>query len=222
MRLYNCNKKKWNEISAEYIRIRDNRELMVAAIKKIDREEFLRNGTISKIKAGSRDAFEEIVRCYQRQVYVLAYGILMNREDAMEITQETFIKVFKSLSTLKDDSKFESWLFTIANNLCIDRIRKNKKFKLQSASYDEIPESAAMVEHNHEEKQYEESIKEKIKNAIHTLPTRQRTIVVMRYFQELKFQEISDNLGISLGAVKKLHFTALEKIREKTLKTGSV
>jgi RNA polymerase sigma-70 factor (ECF subfamily) len=194
---------------------------MVAAINKVSNEDLIKNEIISKVREGSHDAFEEIVRSYQKRVFILAYGILMNREDAMEVTQETFLKLFKSLSSLRDDAKFEPWLFTIANNLCIDKLRKNKKLKLQSVSIDDIPEGVAVADQTPEDEEYEENLKQTIKNTIHTLPARQRTIVVMRYFQELKFHEIADNLGISLGTVKKLHFTALEKIRARTLKPGA-
>jgi RNA polymerase sigma-70 factor (ECF subfamily) len=195
---------------------------MVAVIKKISNEDFIKNDILSKVKDGSQDAFEEIVKSYQKRVFILAYGVLMNREDAMEITQETFLKLFKSLSSLRDDAKFEPWLFTIANNLCIDKIRKNKKLKLQSASIDDIPEGAAVNDQTQKNEKNHEDLKQTIKNIIHTLPVRQRTVVIMRYFQELKFREIAENLGISLGTVKKLHFTAIEKIREKTLKAWSL
>jgi RNA polymerase sigma-70 factor (ECF subfamily) len=195
---------------------------MVAVIKKISNEDFIKNDILSKVKDGSQDAFEEIVKSYQKRVFILAYGVLMNREDAMEITQETFLKLFKSLSSLRDDAKFEPWLFRIANNLCIDKIRMNKKLKLQSASIDDIAERAAISNPAHKNNEYQENLKQTIKNTIHTLPVRQRTIVVMRYFQEMKFREIAENLGISLGTVKKLHFTAIEKIREKTIKAWSL
>jgi len=195
---------------------------MVAAINKISNEDIVKNDILSKVKDGSQDAFEEIVKSYQRRVFILAYGILMNREDAMEITQETFFKLFKSLSSLRDDAKFEPWLFTITNNLCLDKIRKNKKLKLQNVSIDDIPEGVAIVNETSKNEEYQENLKQTIKNTIHTLPARQRTIVVMRYFQELKFHEIADNLGISLGCVKKLHFMALEKIKARTFKAWSL
>jgi RNA polymerase sigma-70 factor (ECF subfamily) len=195
---------------------------MVAVIKKISNEDFIKNDIVSKVKAGSQEAFEEMVKAYQRRVFILAYGILMNREDAMEITQETFLKLFKSLSSLRDDAKFESWLFTITNHLCIDKIRKNKNAKLHNTSLDDIPEGVAVIERTPENERHQEDLKQTIKNTIHTLPARQRTIVVMRYFQELKFHEIAENLGLSIGTVKKLHFTALKKIKERTLKAWSL
>lgn len=194
---------------------------MVAVINKINNEDLIRNDILSKIREGSQEAFEEIVKQYQKRVFIHAYGVLMDREDAMEITQETFIKLYKSLSSLKNEAKFEPWLYAITNNLCIDKIRTNKKLKNQRTSIDDIPEGAAAVVKSPDVEDQNEDIKQKIKDSIHTLPVRQRTVVVMRYFQELKFQEIADNLGISLGAVKKLHFTALQKIREKTLKAWS-
>lgn len=194
---------------------------MVAVINKINNEDLIRNDILSKIREGSQDAFEEIVKQYQKRVFIHAYGVLMDREDAMEITQETFIKLYKSLSSLKDEAKFEPWLYTITNNLCIDKIRSNKKLRNQKTSIDDIPEGVIAVVKPPDVEDQNEDMKHKIKDTIHTLPVRQRTVVVMRYFQELKFQEIADNLGISLGAVKKLHFTALQKIREKTLKAWS-
>jgi RNA polymerase sigma-70 factor (ECF subfamily) len=195
---------------------------MVAAIKKISNEDLIKNDILSKVREGSQDVFEDIVKSYQKRVFIHTYGILMNREDAMETTQETFLKLFKSLSSLRDDAKFEPWLFTIANNLCIDKIRKNKKLKLQSTSIDDIPEGAAISNPTYKNDEYQEGLKQTIKNSIHTLPVRQRTIIVMRYFQEMKFHEIAENLSISLGTVKKLHFTAIEKIRERTLKAWSL
>lgn len=195
---------------------------MVAVIKKIQNEDFIKDDFISKVRSGNKDAFEEIVKLYQRRVFILAYGILMNREDAMEITQETFFKLYKSMASLRDNSKFEPWLFTIANNLCIDRIRKNKNIKLHNTSLDEVPDGAVMTKNTPENDKYNKDLKQTIKNSIQELPPRQQTIVVMRYFQELKFHEIAKNLGLSIGTVKKLHFTALKKIKDRTLKAWSL
>jgi RNA polymerase sigma-70 factor (ECF subfamily) len=195
---------------------------MVAAIKKIINEAVLNDYTISRAKAGDLDAFEAIVKGYQKKVFICAYGMLMNREDAMETVQETFMKIYKSFGTLKDDLKFEPWLFTITNNLCIDRLRKNKNLKLQRTPIEDISELEMPANQNFDKDRDTEHFKNAIKNCIQTLPKRQKTIIIMRYFQDLKFGEIAGTLGISIGTVKKLHFSALAKLKEKAARTWSL
>lgn len=169
---------------------------------------------IVQLKSGSEEAFELLFHKHKKQIFMIAYGFTRNREDAMEIVQETFLKIFKNIASVKEDGKgFNGWINKIARNLSIDFYRKNKKLSERSTEFNE--ELATTSDKSPYEKMEKDSLTNKIKNIIVTLSKRQQTVFIMKHFQGMKFKEIAAQLSVSEGTVKKLHFRAMEAVRKK-------
>ena len=162
---------------------------------------------------GDRDAFMTIVATYQKKVFVLAYSILRDREDALDVVQETFLRFYRKAGLFKEGYSFQGWLLRIAKNLCVDHYRKNtrKRRELESSkSLDELhvtaapdPALAGAGE-----------LREVTARCIDRLAGRQRLVFVLRHVDDLQFNEISETMNISLGTVKSLHFKAVRNLRK--------
>ena len=165
------------------------------------------------------DAFGEIVKRWERKIFALCFGMLAPREeDAREATQETFIAAFKNLSNFRGEAKVSSWLHRIAVNQCLT---KKRRAKVRAESYleDEIlvneanfaaPKSVspARISEQNERLQL-------IRRAVAALPAELKEVIVMKEFQELTFQEISETLELPLSTVKSRVYTALKQLRLK-------
>lgn len=172
------------------------------------------NDLVAKAKAGDTASFAQLVAKYQKGIFMLAYGYFMNRDDALEIVQETFLKAFSSLRTLRDDSSFEGWLYRIATNLSNTAYRKKKKIILLENENILDKEAAKSSGNDVEVIRNVFEVNENLRKAIRSLPKQQKTIIVMRYFQDMKLREIAEKLGLGLGTVKKHHFRAIKSLRE--------
>lgn len=169
-----------------------------------DLEEIL----INKAKQGNTTAFEKLIVSHERNIYSIAYRMFNNEEDAKDITQEVFIKIYRNISKFDQNSKFSTWLHRICVNTCIDEIRKRKG--KQTISIDETIE----LEDSSVKKQYmddgltpEETIIvkediEDIRKAITCLSENHKSIIILRDIQNLSYTEIADITGSSLGTVK--------------------
>ena len=105
----------------------------------IDSTELTDAEIIAKCKNGDRDAFQLLVERYQRRAFGIAYGMLRNREDALDAAQDAFVKVFRNVQSFKGDSSFYTWFYRIVVNVCIDRCRKAKRRK--TVEYDDFSTS---------------------------------------------------------------------------------
>ncbi len=167
---------------------------------------------IEKIKEGDREAFMTLTSLYQKKVFLLAYSFFRNREDALDIVQETFLKLYQKVSLFRKGENFQNWLLQIAKNLCIDRYRKDfgKNKDLQSG----IPvEEMNISSQNSPDPYLSSDLKKIFSTCIKKLAERQRMIFVMKHYNQLKYKEIAQILGISLGTVKSLHFKAVQNLR---------
>lgn len=165
------------------------------------------NKRINEVLQGNQEAFEEIVLLFQHRLYHVCYRMLSSREEAQDIAQEAFVRAYSNLHTFDQKRKFSTWIFRIATNLCIDRIRKKKPdYSLdaqvpgtegldmysQIAAADELPEDEVERMETQERVQYE----------IGRLPEKYRSVITLRYMEELPLQEIADILDLPLGTVK--------------------
>ena len=159
---------------------------------------------------GSREAaFRELLELYQERLYWQCRNIVKNHEDADDVLQNTFIKIFKNIGKFKGDSQLFSWMYRIATNEAITFLKdRAKKQKLSSQ------ELQQQIIYNLENDVYFEgdAIQLKLQKAIATLPEKQQQVFNMKYFQELKYKEISDILGTSEGALKASYHHATKKI----------
>src|SRR5262249_18411157 len=150
---------------------------------------------VERALSGDPEAFGEIVRRWERRIFALAFGMLGREEDARDATQETFLAAFRNLRALRGDAKVSSWLHRIAVNQCIRRQRR-AKVKSETALEDEAEKNAAVfisaaeVSPARAAEASEQIVAVHV--AVSTLPLELRQVVVMKEFEELTFQEISD------------------------------
>lgn len=167
---------------------------------------------LGKIKSGDREAFVTITRLYQRKVFVLAYSFFRNKEDALDIVQETFLRVYQKMGMFKKGRNFQNWLLQITKNLCIDlyRKRQNKKHYLNEGT--DISE--LNVRDPHASETFTASdINHILSICIDRLSEKQRMVFVMKQVNQLEYSEIAQILNVATGTVKSLHFKATQKLR---------
>jgi RNA polymerase sigma-70 factor (ECF subfamily) len=171
-------------------------------------------------RGGDRRAFAELVELYKDKIYHLGYRMLNQRQEAEDIVQETFLRVYSNLDRYDENQKFSTWIYRIATNLCIDRLRKRKaSFSLDAEMSDgEGTDWHAMLASNEPGPESEIILSETqhhIRDAIETLPDKYKTIVILRYLHDLSLQEISDVLNMPVTTVKTRVHRGREFLRKK-------
>lgn len=157
-----------------------------------------------------RKAFENIVRQYNEQLYWKIRRIVLDHEDANDVLQNTFLKAWKKLPEFKGDSKMSTWLYRIAVNESLDFLRKKKVANVVSSDAELSVANRLMADEYFDGDLGQALLYE----AIATLPGVQRTVFNMRYFDEMKYSEISKILETSEGALKASYHIAVQKISE--------
>lgn len=168
---------------------------------------------IDRILQGDSNAYAVLVDRYKNLVFTLALRILKHREEAEEVSQDAFIKAFKSLSKFKGDSKFSTWIYKIAYHSCLDRIKKNKKDEVLR-TIDEYTE--------HKVKSVDgilDGIEKKERNAviqhcIYKLPEDEAALITLYYFEELSLEEIGEVVDLKPNNVKVKLFRIRKRLAE--------
>jgi RNA polymerase sigma-70 factor (ECF subfamily) len=168
-------------------------------------------GLFRRIREGDRDAFLALTRAYQQKVFALAYAFFRDKDDALDLVQETFLRLFQKIDSYEEGRSFEAWLLQVARNLCIDRYRKERSRRVLEAPLpvDDLPVAAAGAE----EAVHASDLRDILSRCVEKLSERQRQIFILRHYSQLKNEEIARSLGLSLGTVKSLHFKALQRLR---------
>lgn len=172
---------------------------------------------ITQTLQGNTQAYANLVTKYQNYVFTILIRMLKNREEAEEVAQDTFVKAFEALSTFRGESKFSSWLYSIAYRKALDTIRKNKRFKTT-----ECIEEYAKIDFRETENALtyieDKERKDFIENCIMQLPEDNAAIITLYYFDELSVKEIAvitklteDNIKIKLYRSRKKLFTLLKE-----------
>ena len=155
------------------------------------------------------NAFQKLLSDYKRPLYNQIRNIVLDHDDANDVLQNTFIKVFQNLNNFKGESKLYSWIYRIATNEAITFI--NKKAKISGATSAEL--KSKIVENLEADTHFDgNEIQIKLQKAILTLPEKQQLVFNMRYFEEVKYEEMSTILGTSVGALKASYHLAVKKI----------
>ena len=156
-------------------------------------------------------AFQKLLRDYQRPLYSHIRNIVLNHDDADDVLQNTFVKVFQHLKNFKGDSKLFSWMYRIATNESITFLQQ--RAKKQGISNEEVKEKAL---NKLESDVYfdGDEIQLKLQKAIASLPEKQQLVFKMKYIEELKYEEMSEILGTSVGALKASYHIAVKKVEE--------
>jgi RNA polymerase sigma-70 factor (ECF subfamily) len=166
---------------------------------------------------GNRDAFGELVKRHQRQMYQLCYRFSGNHEDASDLAQDVFIRAFKGLRSFKGQSAFSTWLYRIGVNVCLNRAAA--RGAPRTVALDRVEPADSRVERPDAALARRERANQ-IRAAITQLPRKQRAALILRVYHELPHDEIAEILGSSTGAVKANFFHALANLR-KLLQDGS-
>ena len=173
---------------------------------------------IQRILSGDEAAFGILVEKHQKSVHALAWRKIGDFHDAEEITQDTFLQVYKKLPTLKDPYKFAGWLYVIANRLCIDWIRK-KNLAIQSLEDTPMEEIEKSSYTHHVSEQSEIAISERrreiVKKLLAKLPESERTVMTLHYLGEMTVKEISKFLGVSVSAIHNRLYRARKRLQAK-------
>ncbi len=171
---------------------------------------------VKQFKEGDERAFNEIVRTYQERLYYLALKLLGDREDAQDISQEAFVKAYYGLKKFREDSSLYTWLYRIVLNLCMNRRRRDKL--VEFVSLDALGEITASKSVNPDKKAEHSELNAAIKEAVDSLPEKQRAIFMLRQYEELSHGEIAEIVGRSVGAVKSNYFQAVKKLQQSLAK----
>jgi len=167
---------------------------------------------VEKIKEGDREAFMTVTSLYQKKVFLLAFSFFRNKEDALDIVQETFLRLYQKVYMFKSGKNFQNWLLQIAKNLCIDYYRKNYGKNKGWQSEKPIDEMNLTVQNEHDPL-ISSDLRGILSTCIKKLAEKQRMIFVMKQYNQLKYSEIAQILDISLGTAKSLHFKAVQNLR---------
>lgn len=176
---------------------------------------------VEQARKGNLEAFSKLVEQNKKLVYHLAYNMTSNREDAEDISQEVFIKVYKSLDKFRGDAKLSSWIYRITMNACLS-LRRKKSSRVKAGSEDvedylehNSTEMNISFEQNPERFAERGFMKKNLERAIIVLSPREKSVFILRNMNELPFGEISEILKLTLGTVRSLNFRALQKLRHQ-------
>jgi RNA polymerase sigma-70 factor (ECF subfamily) len=155
---------------------------------------------IRAAQRGDQEAFEQLVRAYDQSVLRLAMNLLRSPEDARDVYQEAFLRVYRNLHTFRFDCSFHTWLYRIVTNICLDQLRM-----------DSFEEEAA--ESDPERSMWNRQLKQRIENALGDLTPRERMVFELRHYQGLRLRNIGEMLGTTEEAAKNCLFRATQKMR---------
>lgn len=168
---------------------------------------------VMRAKDGDQKAYAELMQRYKDSIYYMALKMVNNKDDAMDLTVETFGKAFENIDRYKPDFAFSTWLFRIATNNCIDFIRKKKLHlvSIDSVVDDEGDDRPLQIKSetlNPEEISIKKQQAEQLRFLVDKLPQRYKTLIILRYYEELSYEEIATQLDLPLGTVKAQLFRA--------------
>ena len=176
---------------------------------------------LAKFKKGDQQAFELLVRKYKTTVFNTIYSVMGNAQEADDIAQEVFLKVYTKADSFKGESSFSTWLYRITVNRCIDELRRRKnkiisyEIEFNQEEKLKLKDVLASRENDITEKLRQKELQDIIQKAMNSLPEKYRIILTLREIEGLSYNEISQIMKISLAKVKIWLFRARQKLKEK-------
>lgn len=189
--------------------------------------ETLINNLVSQVKSGNQEAFEGLVEIYKDKIYRLCYRMVGDRHEAEDLAQEAFIRAYINIQKYSGSYKFSTWLYRIATNLCIDKLRKKKPDYSMDAEmpgtegatlYHQVAGTDPLPEEEIEEKEKSDHLQQEIMK----LPEKYRTAILLKYIEDLSLEEISSVMDLPVPTVKtRIHRgrEALKKVYKKVTKS---
>jgi RNA polymerase sigma-70 factor (ECF subfamily) len=179
---------------------------------------------VKRVRSGDQRAFKLLVERYQRKAYAVALGMLKDKEEAMDVSQEAFVKVYKYLDHFKGDASFYTWLYRITVNICIDVIRKRQSAGGEAVEFDEtlpmdvseanIGALGSRLGTNPQKSALRRELAEKIQEALATVPEKHRAILLLREIEGMSYEDLSRTLDIPKGTVMSRLFHARAKVQK--------
>lgn len=180
---------------------------------------------VAACQSGDRQAFKVLMQRYQRKVYAIAYGFLRNQEDALDVVQESFIKVHRYLGKFEGNSSFYTWLYRIVTNLCIDHIRKNKRHRAlefddglrhDKRGQEAISVGAKPLTNSGDPAQMlkRREILDAVQDGLQYLSDKHRAVIVMRELQGMSYEEMAKAMGCSKGTIMSRLFHARKNMQK--------
>lgn len=163
---------------------------------------------VERYLAGDMVAFDELMSTYERQIYRLCFRFVRNQDDALDLTQEVFIKAFEHLPSFRGDARVKTWLYRVTVNHCLNYVKKN------SREFVEVTESIGKVTPSVHSRLLEDERRELVKGMIEHLPPKQKAILKLRMNDNLSYEEIAGILGRSVSTIKSSVFFALAKLKK--------
>lgn len=163
---------------------------------------------VERFRSGDQRAFDQLVQLYQQSIYYLALRYLKNEADAADLTQKTFVRVFKSIAQFRGDASFRTWIYRIAINLSLNHIRDNKR---EQAA--EIRDDALTTDALGASRMIRGQESQMLRDAIDELPPKQRMVLELRIYDELSFREVAELASCSENAAKVNFHHAVKRLR---------
>jgi RNA polymerase sigma-70 factor (ECF subfamily) len=158
---------------------------------------------LTLVQKGDREAYQKIVVRHMRSAYYVALAFVHNHQDALDLSQEAFIKAFRKIKKFDTERPFFPWFYRILKNLCIDHYKHRRRLN-------EVPlENVRVLEVEHEDRE----MKKALWKGIDELPDEQKEIIVLRYFQQLSYQEIAEILDKPIGTVMSSLYYAKKRLK---------
>jgi RNA polymerase sigma-70 factor, ECF subfamily len=166
---------------------------------------------------GDMPAFEELVARHRDKIYARAFSMMRNEDEAVDLSQEAWVKAWQRLQQFHGDSSFVTWMTRIVINLCLDQLRKHKRMRAESIEQmDEelggVERQMPVITPNPTEKLERGELRQRIDRALAQLSVEHRTVIVMHEFEELEYKEIARRMGCSIGTVMSRLFYARRKM----------
>ncbi len=177
---------------------------------------------IEQAKEGDQSAFQELIFRYDRDILALSLRLLGSREEAKDAYQETFLKVFRAIGLFRQQSSFYTWIFRIATDVCIDRLRKRRKTEEEVRNDSDRSKSrtpltevppAASCQNNPERALHALRLRDRISRALDALSAKERLVFELKHYQGLKLKHIGEMIGSDENTIKDCLYRATRKLR---------
>ncbi|MGH7265177.1 MAG: sigma-70 family RNA polymerase sigma factor, partial [Candidatus Rokuibacteriota bacterium] len=173
---------------------------------------------VRRVQAGDSEAFGVLVEKYKRKAFRLAFGVLRDQEEALDASQEAFVKAFRSLPRFKGDSAFYTWLFRITMNVALDR-RRQRATRAKSLGAEDVPpeeweRTAVSPDAGPDEEAASAERRARIGQALQTLSEQHRSIIILSDIEGLSYREIAEVLAIPMGTVMSRLHNARKRLRQ--------
>lgn len=166
---------------------------------------------ITKALNGDQNAWQKLVKRYESNVYAYALRMTSNQADAMDLMQETFVSVCKNLHQFKGQSSFKTWLMSLAHYRCVDFFRRRK---LERDEQQEPDNLVSFDEQTSPSRNFEDKRKKnELLSYLNQLPFEQKLVVEQKIYQQMTFEQIAEQMGVSTNTIKSKFYSALEKLK---------